>query len=56
MRNISHKPFRENQNTRFLFDNIFGGENHAVYEIMWKNIVEPKRDDNMAQAHFTLIT
>jgi len=31
-------------------------ENRAVYEIMRKNIVDPETDDNMAQAHFTLIT
>ena len=27
--------------THFLFNNIFFFKNHAVYEIMWKNIVEP---------------
>jgi hypothetical protein len=34
---------RENQNTRFLFDNFFPLENLAVCEIMWKNIVQPDR-------------
>jgi hypothetical protein len=33
---------RENQNTHFLFSNFFP-ENRAVYEIMWKNVVEPER-------------
>jgi hypothetical protein len=37
MRNVSDKNCRENQNTYFVF--IF--LNRAVYEIMWKNIVEP---------------
>ena len=39
---VSEKSCRENQNTHFMFNNIFFFyENHAVYEIMWKNIVEP---------------
>ena len=37
------KICRENQNTRFLFDNFFPLENLAVCEIMWKNIVQPDR-------------
>jgi hypothetical protein len=42
MRNVLDKSCRENQNT-FLFSIIFFFENRAVYEIMWKNIVEPGR-------------
>ena len=39
--NVSDKSCRENQNTHFVFDNVFFFfENRAVYEIMWKNIVE----------------
>ena len=41
MKNISDKS-RENQNTHFMFNNSFS-ENHAIYEIMWKNMVEPDR-------------
>jgi len=33
---------RENQNTHFVFNNIFF-LNRAVYERMWKNLVEPDR-------------
>jgi len=41
MRDVSdHRG--ENQNTRFMF-NTFSFENRVVYEIMWKNIVEPGR-------------
>jgi hypothetical protein len=40
MRNILHKSCTENQNTHFMFNNIFPLEIHAIYEIMWKNIVE----------------
>ena len=40
MRNVSDKSCTENQNTRFLFNNIFFFENRDVYEIMWKNTVE----------------
>jgi hypothetical protein len=42
MRNVSDGNFRENQNTYFMFDNAFG--NRAVYEIVWKNIVETFRE------------
>jgi len=42
MRNVSDKSCRENQNTYFMFHNFFFG-NRAVYEIMWKNIVERGR-------------
>jgi 3-oxoacyl-ACP reductase-like protein len=31
----------ENQNTHFTFDNV--SENHAIYERMWKNMLEPDR-------------
>ena len=40
-KNVSDSRFIENQNTHFMFNNFFF--NHAVYEIMWKNIVEPDR-------------
>jgi hypothetical protein len=42
MRNVSDESCRENYNTRFMSQNFFP-ENGAVYEIMWKNIVEPDR-------------
>ena len=43
-----------NQNTHFVFSNFFS-ENRSVFEIMWKNIVEPERkNDNMAHAHCML--
>ena len=40
MRNILDKSCRENQNTHFIFSNLFS-ENRAVYEIMSKNL-EPE--------------
>jgi hypothetical protein len=42
MRNVSDKSCRENQNRHFMFNNIFF-ENRAIYEIMWKNIVQTDR-------------
>jgi hypothetical protein len=42
MENVSDKLCRENKNTHFEFSN-FVSENRAVYEIMWKNIVEVDR-------------
>jgi len=41
MKNVLDKFCRENQNTHFMLSNIF--KNHAVCEIMWKNIVETGR-------------
>ena len=43
MRNISDKRCKENQNTHFMFNNIFSPKNRAVYEIMWKKLVESDR-------------
>jgi hypothetical protein len=42
MRNVSDGSCREKQNAHFL-SNQFSSENSAVYEIMWKNMVEPDR-------------
>jgi hypothetical protein len=42
MRNISGSSCRENLNTQFIFSN-FILKNHAIYEMMWKNIVDPGR-------------
>jgi len=41
MRNVSGKCCTENQNTLLCSIIIFG--NHALYEQMWKNSVEPDR-------------
>jgi len=44
MRNIPDKLYREYQNTKFVLSNFFFSfENRSVYEIMWKNIGEPGR-------------
>jgi hypothetical protein len=40
IRNVPGQIIREHQNTYFMF-NTFVSENRAVYEIMWKNIIEP---------------
>ena len=42
MRNVSDKRCRDNPNTHFVFNKFFS-ENYAVYEIMWKNMVETYR-------------
>ena len=41
-RSVSDSSCRENRNTLFMFNKFFP-ENHAIYEIMWKNIVDPGR-------------
>jgi hypothetical protein len=43
IRSISGKICRENQNAHFLGSKTFFPENRAVYETMWKNIVEQSR-------------
>ena len=43
MRNVLDERCKENQNTHFMFNNFFPPENRAVYEIMWKNTVQPDR-------------
>ena len=40
MRNVSEKSCRENQNTHFVFSNVFFFETRAICEIVWKNIVD----------------
>jgi len=42
VRNISDKSYRENQDMHFMFSNP-PPRNCTVYEIMWKNMVEPDR-------------
>jgi len=42
MKNVSGKVYGEDQNTHFMFNNIFF-ENSAVYEKMWKNEEKPGR-------------
>jgi hypothetical protein len=42
MRGVSDKSDREKQNTHLVFSN-FLFENRSVYEIMWKDTVEPGR-------------
>ena len=42
MRNVSDKRCRELAN-HILFSIHFSPQNHAVYETMWKNIVERGR-------------
>jgi hypothetical protein len=59
MRNVSDKICRENQKTHFVFSKFFPPKNRAVYEIIWKNVVETERqatDDNtrVAYAHCML--
>ena len=42
MRSVSDRGCRENPNTHFMFSDHFS-ENCAVYEIIWKNMVQPER-------------
>jgi len=42
MKNASDKC-REVQNTHCMFKNFFPPENHAVYEIVWRNMVKSDR-------------
>jgi len=42
MRKVSDKHCGENQNTHCMNNNFFP-KNCAIYEMMWKNMVEPER-------------
>jgi len=42
VRNVSYGSCRENQNWHFRLNN-FPKKNCAIYEIMWKNMVEADR-------------
>jgi hypothetical protein len=56
MINVLDKPCRAHK-THILYLVIFFFEIRAVYEIMWKNIVQPDRlhmYDNIAHAHCML--
>jgi hypothetical protein len=41
MKNVLDKSRRGSQKAHFMYNNFFL-ENCATYEIMWKNMVEPK--------------
>jgi hypothetical protein len=43
MRNFADKLCEVNKKTHILCSMIFSPENHAVYEIIWKNIAQPDR-------------
>ena len=43
IRNSSENLSIENQNTHFTISNFFFFEHRPVYEIMWKNLVQPGR-------------
>jgi hypothetical protein len=55
VRYVSDKSCWENQNTHFMFDNLFIG-NYSDYEIMWKQYFRAGQatDDSMAHAFFML--
>ena len=43
IRNVSTEFAEKIKKSHFLFKNVFPPENRAVYEIMWRNMVEPDR-------------
>ena len=43
IRNVSDNHCREKQTHTFYVQSVFFPENHAFYEIIWKNIVQPDR-------------
>jgi hypothetical protein len=51
IRKVSGKGYRENQNTHFIFNNFF--LNSVIYEITWKNMVEP--DDAIIRPRIDVI-
>ena len=57
-KNVADKSRHEKikAHTFMLNNGFFFFENRAVYEIMWKNTVQPDRPDIMAHAHWILDT
>jgi len=51
---MSDKSCRENQDTYFMFSNLLS-ENHAIYKIMWKNMVVLYRPQMTIQARVLCI-
>jgi len=53
---VETEVVEKNQNTNFVFNNIFFFENHSFTEIMWKKYCRAGRatDDYMARAHCVL--
>jgi hypothetical protein len=43
MKNVSDEICRENQNTDYMFNNLFSPENPFVCEIIWTSIVQTDR-------------
>jgi hypothetical protein len=43
MRDVSENSCSDIQTPQFMSNNLFFFENRAVYERMWKNIVQPDR-------------
>jgi len=41
--NIFHTKVVEKIKTHFMFNDFFPPENRAVYEVMWKNNIQPDR-------------
>jgi hypothetical protein len=58
MRNVSDKRCRENRNTHVIFSSFFFFffENHAVCEIILKNMIEPDRTKLSSMRFACLIT
>jgi hypothetical protein len=48
IKSVSDRSCRGNQNTHIMINNFFF-ENRVVYEIMWKNIVQPDRPQMTTQ-------
>jgi stalled ribosome rescue protein Dom34 len=40
--NVSAESCTENQDKHFVLNNVSFSENRGVYEIMWKNMVQPE--------------
>jgi hypothetical protein len=56
MRYILDRNYTENQNTHFMLKTV-SFENRAVFQIMWKNILDPGRTHgNTMHAHCMLDT
>ena len=48
LRNVLDKSYRGNQNTHLMFNNFFS-ENHIIYDVLSKNVVQLERPEMSSQ-------
>jgi hypothetical protein len=56
MTNILDKFGTENLNRNFVFNKYIFSEKHVIYQIIWENMVQRERSQNIIQGVSKLVT